>query len=88
MTVQLVTNIKKWIGTSSDVKPISTASSLIPPGSTFLESDTGDMYRFDSSEWIRAELDKEASEENRSLLLTAILLELQKLNERFELVTA
>jgi hypothetical protein len=46
MTIQLVTTIQRFTGLSTDTKP-----SDCPIGSTFYETDTGDTYIFDSTNW-------------------------------------
>ena len=60
MAFQLESTIKRYIGTSADAKPVvggndfddSTISSNdLPPGSSFLETDTGRIYRWDGSYW-------------------------------------
>lgn len=47
MAVRLEGTIKRWIGESTDTKPTEG----VPPGSNFLETDTGRIYRWDSSIW-------------------------------------
>lgn len=48
MTVEMVTDTKRYHGLSSDQKPTSG----ITRGSTFFEEDTGKKYRFTGSTWI------------------------------------
>lgn len=63
MTVRLETKINRYIGLSTDEKPYPgqadptdadghemTAADL-PPGSTFLEADTEEIWRWDGREW-------------------------------------
>ena len=47
MTVQLVTNIQRYIGLSNDTKPTTP-----PVGSTFYELNTGQGFVWDGSNWI------------------------------------
>ena len=48
MAVRLEGTIKRFIGTSSDEKPTTD----VPPGSSFLEANTGIVSRFDGMTWI------------------------------------
>lgn len=66
MTVRLEGTIKRFIGTSTDEKPRTpsygpsrpaSTDSDIPPGSSFLESDTGRIYRWSGVEWLAPEPD-------------------------------
>ena len=62
MTVRLETKIHRYIGLSGDQKPepglpdpadltrVLTGAD-VPVGSTFLEADTEDLYRWDGREW-------------------------------------
>lgn len=47
MAVQLVTNILRYIGLSTDTKPTS-----VPVGSMFLATDIGCNYLYDGSSWV------------------------------------
>lgn len=56
MTVRLEGTTKRWIGLSTDHKPQSAggfgkAHDEIPPGSSFLEADTGVVYRWTGKSW-------------------------------------
>lgn len=53
MTVSLVTQrIQNFIGTSSDVKPLTIADgAALPAGSTFTETDTGNGWLWDGVAW-------------------------------------
>ena len=48
MAVRLEATIKRFIGLSTDQKP----QDAIPAGSSFLESDTGIVHRFDGRSWM------------------------------------
>jgi hypothetical protein len=59
--VRLESTIKRFVGRSSDDKPrpgqegadgITPAVADVPPGSTFLDLDTGGLYRWDGTDWI------------------------------------
>lgn len=65
MAVKLEGSIKRWIGLSSDVKPQPGQSfqsngspaavlldSDVPAGSSFLESDTGLVWRWNGIAWL------------------------------------
>ena len=47
MAVKLVTSIQKWIGLSTDTKP--TPDKI---GSTFFETNTGQEFIWNGSNWI------------------------------------
>ena len=59
MAVRLEGTIKRFIGASTDTKPVVgrlfdgsiLADRDLPPGSSFLESDTGRVYRWNGFEW-------------------------------------
>ena len=47
MAYTLLGKVYKYIGTSADTKP----TTAIPAGSTFYETNTGDLYQYDGSAW-------------------------------------
>jgi hypothetical protein len=47
MTTKLETNITRWTGVSSDIKP----SSGVPEGSTYHYIDTGEKYIYHNGMW-------------------------------------
>ncbi len=51
MAVKLESTTKRWLGESTDIKPGVVTTEIIPPGSSFLETDTGRIYRWDGSQW-------------------------------------
>lgn len=62
MTVRLETKIHRYIGLSGDSKPVPgqpdpaapsrvLTGADVPVGSTFLEADTEDLYRWNGREW-------------------------------------
>jgi len=52
MAVKFIASISRWIGLSSDTKPVA-ASATVPVGSTFLEYDTGVTYiTYDGTNWV------------------------------------
>lgn len=77
MAVKLEGSIKRFIGTSRDDKSIDD----VPEGSSFLETDTGEIYRFRQGRWWLAETSDEQVQ-----LLAAILGELTALREYIEMV--
>ena len=82
MAVRLESSIRRYVGLSTDAKPIAyigTAVDPIPAGSSFLETDTGDIWRWNGSEWTAHE-SIEATE-----WLVAIYGELRQLRELTEL---
>ena len=50
MAVRLESTIKRYIGLSTDIKP-AHQTDTIPPGSSFLEEDTGLVYRSTGTAW-------------------------------------
>lgn len=51
MAVKLEGTIKRFIGVTTDEKPTSE----VPAGSSFLEADTGVVWRFDGRVWMAAQ---------------------------------
>ena len=96
MAVRLEGAIKRWLGESTDVKPapgqtqfdpaLNTYTPLvaldIPAGSSFLETDTGHIYRWNGIDaWTR-----QPDEDNLLLpVLEAMLIELTQLRQMVEL---
>ena len=90
---RLENSTARYIGTSVENKPAARGISIgsdgvesiipIPPGSSFLETDTGHIFRFDGNAWVYspASGDTEA-------LLGAILAELTMLREAVQLAIA
>ena len=84
MAVRLEGSIKRWIGLSTDDKPalghysdgVIVTDGDLPAGSSFLETDTGRIYRWDGREW-GVHIPENQNEE----LLTSILLELASIKE-------
>lgn len=88
--VRLEGSIRRWVGLSTDEKPyvglqidgvtITTATD-IPPGSSFLESDTGRIYRWSGNEWRLPQ----AATDDHLLVLQALLSEIRELRLAVEL---
>lgn len=54
MAVTKIATIRKWIGLSTDTKPTLTAGDDVSIGSTFLETDTKDMWvTYDGDNWTK-----------------------------------
>lgn len=49
MAVKLVTSAQRWIGLSTDTKPIATAALT---GAGFYETNTGQDFICNGSEWV------------------------------------
>lgn len=77
MSTQLETTIKRFIGLSTDIKPDG-----VPAGSSFLETDTGRIYRYSRDRW-------ESLETYEALLdlQQRALAELRAMRQQFELIT-
>ena len=93
MTVLLEGSIKRWIGLSTDTKPapgqtqfdprLNTSNVLvaadIPVGSSFLEQDTGLIYRWNGLDaWARS---SPAEPSEQLYVLEALLVELTQLRQ-------
>ena len=81
MAVKLEGSIRRYIGLSTDDKPADGLDSPLPAGSTFLETDTKRIYRFDGTLWVDADIVEE-----QTVLLTAIYSELLYLRQVVEQV--
>lgn len=81
MAVTLESVVKRWVGLSTDTKPQPNADSTIPAGSSFLESDTGHIFRWNGDQW-------QYPEDNMNELdaLRAILFRLENIDTRLALV--
>ena len=81
MTVRLESAIKRYIGTSDDIKPRpESTGETLPAGSSFLESDTGRIWRWDGFDWTNF-----AGADEQAALLGAIYLELTQLRRALTL---
>lgn len=75
MAVKLEGSIKRYIGLASDTKPTpDETGETLPAGSSFLESDTGRIWRWSGTEWTNY-----AAQDEPAALLSAIYQELQNL---------
>jgi hypothetical protein len=82
MTVKLEGQIKRFSGLSDDIKSMPQAQGgsmadgeILPAGSSFLELDTGRIYRWDGdTRWVTG-----VQEHESSLLLRAIVAQLHLL---------
>ena len=86
MTVKLEGTIKRFIGLSSDrkpgVDPVPVEGESAPPaGSTFFESDTGTIYRYDQGGWQIPE----SQVDQTNVLLGHIYTELQRIHVHLQL---
>ena len=78
MAVISLTNIARFIGTSNDIKPLSNVKN----GSTFLETDTGNLYSFDGTNWfLKEEFEGHVRDLYVCYLQSEILEELKQMNE-------
>lgn len=87
MAIKLEATIKRYIGLSSDIKPRSgefwadgTFADTIPAGSSFLETDTGRIYRWDGGSW-----ESYVPLDEQVLVLQAILETLSRISTQIEL---
>ena len=85
MTVRLEGTIRRYIGLSTDEKPVlglqedgsTIEASALPAGSSFLESDSGRIYRWNGEAWTLpvAETDEQL------YVLQALLMEITQFRE-------
>jgi hypothetical protein len=61
--------IRRSVGVSDEPKPRSTADDPIPAGSTFYETDTGELARFDGTDWRLPAVADEAGSVQAAMLL-------------------
>lgn len=66
MAVALVGSIVRYMGLSTDTKPTHAAGDHVPAGSTFIETDTRDVYiAYDRDNWTKykrnSDIDRTAS---------------------------
>lgn len=84
---KLLSTIKRYIGESGEVKAMDC-----PNGSTFLETDTGNMYVFwkettaDVGKWSLKDEANITLRLETKFLLSELLIEAKKSNENTELV--
>lgn len=64
MTVRLEATIKRYIGISTDAKPVpgqvnpdgyTVLDKDLPPGSSFLATDTNEVWHWNGREWVIGE---------------------------------
>jgi len=77
MAVKLVTTIQRWIGVSTDAKPVSA-----PVGSTFYEPDTGRSWIWDGQSWKEDIASRKADDDITRRLLELLLVEAMEINNR------
>ena len=87
MAVYLETSTRRYIGASLDTKPVVLADPALgdkpmPMGSSFLENDTGKIFRWDGFSWKHYEAIDEQLQ-----MLQLILAELTELRELVTLAT-
>lgn len=80
--VRLEGTIKRFIGLSTDFKPESTPDDPLPPGSSFLETDTGKIARYGTNGW-----EKATEADDVRDLLAALLDEVRRLTLMVGLAT-
>ena len=81
MAVRLETTIRRYIGASTDEKPIyedAVSRDPVPNGSSFLEEDTGQLYRLNWPVWNKINPD-DTSE---------VIGQLREVNRRLETFSA
>ena len=90
MTVRMVATIKRFIGLSTDAKPVDDVTGeRIQDDSTFFESDTGNLCVYDAGNgWhLKTEAGIALRLENK-LQLTELLAEAKKANELLETIAS
>lgn len=89
MAIKLEGTIKRYIGLSTDIKPQSgepfaggAVAETIPQGSSFLEADTGRIYR-----WLGTSWELNIPIDDQLVVLQAVLRELGNINRLLQLAT-
>lgn len=77
--VKLEGSIKRFIGLSSDTKPERWEDANTPAGSSFLEADTGRVYRWTGSEW-------QAAAGSPDGTMQELLIETRSVRERLDML--
>ena len=74
--VRLEGAINRYLGLSTDAKPVGDVANgeVIPPGSSFMETDTGRIARFDGAQWVSA-----TGGDEQTQLLAAIYMSLDEI---------
>lgn len=62
MAVKLEGTIRRYIGQSTDDKPMPDVGENFAAGSSFMETDTGTIYRYDGAAWRAATIDDELAQ--------------------------
>ena len=83
MAVKLEGTIKRYLGLSTDTKPMPEVGESIAAGSSFMETDTGAIYRFDGTAWRAAASDDEVAQ-----LLVLIAGQLEEIKTILQIATA
>jgi hypothetical protein len=87
MAVTMVATIKRFIGLSTDIKPIDDVlGDRVYEGSTFLESDTGNMYIYKGGDWLLKEEANIALRLEVKNLMSELLEETKKTNGHLEVL--
>lgn len=76
MAVKLESTVKRYIGLSTDAKPYPSATDTIPAGSSFFETDTWKIARFDGADWRHESQESEIVDK-----LDELLQELREIKE-------
>ena len=82
--MRLETSIKRYIGSSTEQKPfpgltvegVEVKAGDLPPGSSFLEEDTGRIYRWTGGSWAAPPLSDPATD-----LISTVLVEVRALRK-------
>lgn len=80
MAVRLLSTISRYVGLSTDPKATDCNN-----GSTFLESDTGDLYSYSAQGWDKKDISLSALLSSE-YLLKELLAEAKTTNENLELL--
>lgn len=69
MAVKLEATTHRYLGLSTDEKPLTGSDNrAIATGSSFLETDTGNIYRFDGTHWRFPVRDRHEQAQNDEML--------------------
>ena len=78
---RLPSHTERYIGTDAERRALRPSTdNPLPPGSSFLATDTGEMWRWDGGQWAQTTPDNE-----QLAVLEALLAEVTRLRELVEL---
>jgi hypothetical protein len=74
----------EYIGTSTDAKPVATATKTIAEGSVALESDTGVKYVYHLGQWVRQQDEESQATAEAANVAAATLAAVERIEKLLE----